>query len=137
MAVDRAPEREILVSRRQGHGPDAFAAEDRLHPGGRAPRSHDHAPDRVGVDPHRHEHEAIAELCPQSLAQHIDDRLLRRVEDERDRLELEGFDLALVELCELGDEWKQAAKWLDVARQDGQLGLELLDLARPAARPAA
>ena len=58
---------------------------------GRVPRSHDHAPDRVGVDPHRHEHEAIAELCPQSLAQDVDDRLVGRVEDERDRLELEGL----------------------------------------------
>ena len=66
---DGAPEREILVARRQGQGPDALAAEDGLHLLGRAPRSHDHATDRVGVDADRHEHEAIAELCPQSLAQ--------------------------------------------------------------------
>jgi hypothetical protein len=94
---------------------------------GRVPRSHDHATDRVGVDAYRHEYEAIAELAPKSLAQHVDDRLLRRVEDERDRPELEGLDPALVELCELGDEWKETAKGLDVARQDGQLGSEILD----------
>ena len=49
------------------------------------------------------------------------------VEDERDRVELEGLDLALVELCEFGDEWQQPAKRLDVARQNGQLGSEILD----------
>ena len=99
----------------------------RLAPLGRAPGGHEHAADRVGVDPNRHEHEAIAEVCPKSLAQDVDDRLVTGVEDERDRLELKRLDLALVELCELGDEWEQTAKGLDVARQDGELGSEILD----------
>ena len=133
-----ALEREILVARRQGKGTDALAAEDGLH----APR-----PRSAGVTitqpiasastRDRHEHEAIAELCPQSLAQDVDDRLVPGVEDERDRLELQGLDLALVELCELGDERQQAAQGLDVARQHRELGSELLDPRRPAARPAA
>ena len=108
-----------------------------MHPFGRAPRSYDHATDRVGVDANRHEHEAIAELCPKSLAQDVDDRLITRVEDERDRLELKRPDLALVEFCELGDEWEQTAKGLDVARQDGQTRFGDPRSARPEARPAA
>src|SRR6185437_12021701 len=91
---DRTPEREVLVSRWQGKGADAFAAEDRLDPFGGSCRRHDHAPDCVGEDTYRHEHEAFGELCVKSVAQHVDDRLLSRVEDERDRVELEGLDLA-------------------------------------------
>ena len=124
---DCAPEREVLVARRQGKRTDALTAEDGLHPLERTPRSHEHATDRIGVDADRHEHEAIAEVCPKSLAQYVDDRLVTGIEDERDRLKLEGVDLPFIELCELGDEWEQTAKRLDVARQNRGLGPEILD----------
>ena len=74
----RTTEREVLVSGRQGHVPDTLAAEEGLHSLGGAVRGDDHAADRVGIDPGRHEDEAIAELRPQSLAQRLDDRLVAR-----------------------------------------------------------
>ena len=98
-----------------------------MHLLGRPPGSHEHATDRIGVDADRHQREAIAEICPKSLAQDVDDRLVTGIEDERNRLELQSLDLAFVELCELGDEWKQTAKRLDVARQYRGLGSEILD----------
>ncbi len=54
-------------------------ARGRREPGRpcRAVRGNDHAPDRIGIVSRRHEDEAVSEFRPQSIAERIDDRLVR------------------------------------------------------------
>jgi hypothetical protein len=73
-----------------------------------------HAADRVEIDRRRDKREAIPQLRPQGFADRVDNRLVARVEDERNRVEREGANLALVELGELGYQRKELPERFDV-----------------------
>ena len=114
-------QRETLERVRQRGLANLCATQQRLHGMAAADRKDHQTPDPTVGHVRPDEMEALTELLGQHFAQRVDNPLVVRVEDQRDRAQPQEAELRVVEVDDLRRQRQQPPEWLQIPRQDQRL----------------